>query len=194
MKIILGSQSKHRKKIMEDNGFEFEVMDPSIDEKAIRFEDPQKLTIALANAKADALLSRISEPVILITSDQVISWNGKILEKPENNEEARKFLRGYSPSQSPKTVTAVVVVNTETGKRYEAVDIAEVVFNKIPEEVINEVVENGDMLSRAGGFAIQNTKLQKYIKKINGTWDSITGLPIEVTKALMKQAGYYKSK
>ena len=102
---------------MEDNGFEFEVMDPSIDEKAIRFEDPQKLTLALANAKADALLSRISEPVILITSDQVISWNGKILEKPENNEEAREFLRGYSPSQSPKTVTAVVVVNTETGKK-----------------------------------------------------------------------------
>ena len=72
MKIILGSQSKGRRHVLESMGYEFGVMSSNIDEKAIRFNDPQKLTIALAHAKADALLPRIQEPALLITSDQVV--------------------------------------------------------------------------------------------------------------------------
>lgn len=53
MKIILGSQSRSRRKVLEKLGYEFEVMPADIDEKAIRFDDPTKLTLVLARAKAD---------------------------------------------------------------------------------------------------------------------------------------------
>lgn len=96
MKIILGSQSKGRRGIMQTMSYQFETMSPNIDEKAIRFDDPQKLTLARANAKADALIPKITEPAILITSDQVVAWDGKILGKPENEIEAGKFSRGYA--------------------------------------------------------------------------------------------------
>jgi len=55
MKIILGSASARRKDILQQMGYEFEVMSANIDEKAIRFDDPKKLTLAIVNAKADAL-------------------------------------------------------------------------------------------------------------------------------------------
>ncbi|MFA7244624.1 MAG: Maf family protein [Candidatus Magasanikbacteria bacterium] len=186
MKIILGSQSKSRRKIMENMGYNFESMNPNIDEKAIRFDDPKQLTLALAHAKADALLPKISEPSLLVTSDQVVTWNGNILEKPENEEEARKFLQGYA-IYPPTTVTSIVVVNTVTMERREGIDIATVWFRTIPENIINELISEGDILYCAGGFQVENPKLKDYIEKIEGTIDSIMGLPKKMVQNFIQE-------
>lgn len=186
MKIILGSQSAHRKDILTKMGFNFEVMVADIDEKAIRFQDPGQLTLEIARAKAEALLPRIQEPTILITSDQVVVYNGKIREKPENDDEAREFLRSYTEAPA-STVTAVVVVNTATGKRAEGVDIAHVWFDPIPEEVIEEFVRHGYASVEAGAFAIDNPLLEKYVRRIEGEEESIIGLPKKMTFELIQK-------
>jgi septum formation protein len=186
MKIILGSQSKGRRRVMENMGFEFEIMIANIDEKAIRFDDPKKLTLALANAKADALLPKILEPAILITSDQVVVSNKKILEKPENEIEARRFLRSYA-KYPPQTVTAVVVTNTITKKRLGGVDIAKVIFKEIPDNIIDQIIKEGDFLTRAGGFSVEDPKLKNYIINIEGDINSVIGLPKKLTEELIKK-------
>ncbi|KAL3634287.1 hypothetical protein CASFOL_021341 [Castilleja foliolosa] len=58
-KIILGSSSVARKKILADMGFEFTTMSADIDEKAIRKEKPEDLVMALAEAKADAIVRKL---------------------------------------------------------------------------------------------------------------------------------------
>lgn len=144
MKIILGSKSKGRKKILEEMGFQFEVKTANIDEKTIRFEDPKELTLALARAKAEALKPQISEPAILITSDQVVVWEGKIREKPENEKEVKEFLEGYELFPA-ETVTAVVVTNIETGKQAEGIDIAKVYFHPFSKEDVDELIKEGSV-------------------------------------------------
>ncbi|GFQ07102.1 maf-like protein ddb_g0281937 [Phtheirospermum japonicum] len=57
--IILGSSSVARKKILADMGFEFTTMSADIDEKAIRKEKPEDLVMALAEAKADAIVGKL---------------------------------------------------------------------------------------------------------------------------------------
>lgn len=171
---------------MKEMGYEFEVMPANIDEKAIRHEDPKELVLRLGNAKADALLSRITEPALLITGDQVVSWKGEIREKPENEEEARYFLRSYHEAPAEPT-SSVVVVNTKTGKRASRIDVVKIYFKKIPEEVIDEIIKRKDIFHRAGGFGIQDPLLEPYIEKIEGTIDSIIGLPKELTKQLIKE-------
>ena len=57
MKLILGSASPRRKKILQGMGYKFDVIVPDIDEKAIRDPDPEKLVLKLANAEADALIN-----------------------------------------------------------------------------------------------------------------------------------------
>jgi septum formation protein len=69
MHIILGSQSHGRRELLSAMGYAFAVMPAHIDEQAIRAKDPATLTLALAHAKADALLPQIHEPALLITSD-----------------------------------------------------------------------------------------------------------------------------
>lgn len=185
MKIILGSQSRGRKAVLEKMGYDFEVMPADIDEKAIRFEDPAVLTLALANAKADALLPKIKEPAILITSDQVVVCNGKILEKPNDEKEAQENLEMYALHPA-ETVASVVVVNTSSGKRAGGTDIAKIWFFPIPEKVINEYIATKDPFLHAGSFDHEHPLLAPYVKSIEGEPESITGLPKKLTEELIK--------
>ena len=113
MHIILGSQSFGRKQMLHEMGIFFETIAPYIDEKSIRSDDPEELTLLLARAKAEALLPQIANPALLITSDQVTLCAGEIREKPESLDQARIFLRSYSRYPA-ETVTSVVVTNTQT--------------------------------------------------------------------------------
>lgn len=188
MQLILGSSSKWRKQVLEQAGYKFKVMSPDIDEKAIRHDDPEQLALAIANAKADALISQIHEPALLITVDQVVVCNDKIYEKPVSPEEAREFMHSYAHFPA-STVTAVVVVNTETGKRVDAVDIATVYFYPIPEVAMEELIEQGDIFSCAGGFQIEygDGKIVPYVKKVEGAVDSVKGLPMRLLGHLLTQ-------
>jgi septum formation protein len=152
-----------------------------------RSEDPGALTLALAHAKADALLPQIHEPALLITSDQVVVWQGKIHEKPKHAEEARAFLRGYAEGPA-ETVTAAVVTHTATGVRRQGVDRAMVWFRRIPEEGIAQVIAREEVFAHAGGFSITDPLLEVYIERVDGTAESVIGLPAALTRQLLRAA------
>lgn len=172
--------------MLEEMGIDCEVIPPNIDEKAIRLHDPRQLVLALAHAKADALVSRISEPAYLITSDQVVVYQGEIREKPENEIEARAFLESYDGSFA-ETVTSVVVTDLVTGKRAEGVDIAKVYFTSFSQHDIEELILDGRVFHIAGGFSIDGEKWVDHIDRIEGTRDSVLGLPKEMTSRLMQE-------
>jgi septum formation protein len=186
MKIILGSQSTGRRKMMEEMGLEFEVMVSGIDEKAIRFEDPTELVTALAKAKAEALIPRIHEPAILITSDQVTVCEGEIREKPLSEEEAKRFLESYARFPV-RTVTAVAATNTKTGKQSTGVDIATVHFSPFKPEEIETFIRSGEAFGLAGAFTIEGERWEKHVISIEGTRDSVIGLPKELTRKLIDE-------
>lgn len=185
-KIILGSQSKARREILKQMGYEFEIMPSDIDEKQIRLENPTELTLALARAKAAALLPKIKEAAILITSDQVVVWNRTIREKPENEAQAREYL-GRAAEHPSETVTAMVVINTATGKQAEGVDVAKVYFSDIPEEIISRLIEEGNIFNQAGGFSIDDPLVKDFVRRIEGEHESIEGLPKKLTERLMEE-------
>ncbi|MBI4138127.1 MAG: septum formation protein Maf [Candidatus Wildermuthbacteria bacterium] len=186
MRIILGSGSKQRKKILERMGVEFEVMVSHIDEKGIRHEDPRKLTLALAKAKADALLPHIADPALLITADQVVVCTGKIFEKPANADEARQFLQAYG-THPAETVNGVAVTNTKTGNQRVENETSRVYFKHIPEAVIERLIQEGNVFSQAGAFSIDDPLFFPYIDKVEGSRESVEGLPIKLLEHLMKE-------
>lgn len=167
-------------------GYEFQVLPANINEKAIRFEDPKELTLAIARAKANVLLSQIPEDAILITADGVVICNGQVLEKPENEEQAREFLRGYAIYPA-EVVTSIVVVNTKTGKQAEGTDSAKVYFTQFSEEEIDELIKKGDVFRLSGAFDVEGPIWENHLKKIEGARDSVIGLPKELTKRLIHQ-------
>ena len=175
---------------MEKAGYVFEVMIPEVEEKNIKENDPYKRPLVVARAKANALISKIKEPALLITSDVIAVCNGELREKPRSEDEAREFLREYGSGVAPEGVTAIVIYDTVTGKYYEGADRAQVFFNPFPDSVIEDFIQNGDSLGRAGGFGVQHPTLRPYVRKVEGDEEAIVGMPLRLLKKLLKQAGY----
>ena len=186
MKIILGSASKQRKNILERNGYSFEVMPSDINEKTIRKEDPKELTMALAMAKAEALLAKIQEPVLLVTADQVVYCNGQILEKPEDAKAARRFLEGYAKHPA-EVINATVVTNMQNGKQAGENDVSTVYFRPFSEEVISKLIEEGNIFSQAGAFSVEDRLVAPFVERVEGSVDSVEGLSIELMERLIKE-------
>ncbi|XP_071733224.1 uncharacterized protein [Rutidosis leptorrhynchoides] len=220
-KIILGSSSIARRKILAEMGYEFTHMSADIDEKAIRTEKPEELVMALAKAKAEAIVSKLqasvdkekdskhsiliasdtaegktklhigedkdAEPTLLITCDQVVVYEGAIREKPESKEEARRFIEGYSGKYA-ETVSSVFVTNLKTGFTKGDFDKVEIYFHEIPDHVIDKLIEEGLVLKVAGALIIEHPLIVPYVKDVNGTTDSVMGLPKALTDKLLKEA------
>ncbi|XP_024165654.1 7-methyl-GTP pyrophosphatase isoform X2 [Rosa chinensis] len=224
-KIILGSSSNARRKILAEMGYEFTLMTADIDEKSIRKEKPEELVMVLAQAKADAIISKIqtthskekdaepeptiviaadtaeairpklpvddyvkdAEPTLLITSDQVVVYEGAVREKPSSKEEARQFLKDYSGGHAA-TVGSVLVTNLKTGFSKGEWDRVEIYFHEIPDEAIEKLIEEGTVLKVAGGLIIEHPLILPFVKEVVGTTDSVMGLPKDITERLLKEA------
>ncbi len=187
MKIILGSQSENRRSVLVEAGYTFDILVPGIDEKTIRHENLYEIPVRLAKAKAEALLPRIKEPALLITADQVIVWNGELREKPADLAEARRFLETFSGSEYPaECVNGIMVTNTATGKSILEREISKVFFSKIPQEIIEEFLAQGTMYKYAGGFTPQSPLLLPYLR-IEGTFASVLGLPMDIVERCMQE-------
>ncbi|XP_021717080.1 maf-like protein DDB_G0281937 isoform X1 [Chenopodium quinoa] len=222
-KIILGSKSKARREIMVEMGYEFTIMTADIDEKAIRKEKPEDLVMTLAEAKADAVISKLqiadkqvndneptlliaadtaeatltnssngdlrtdAGPTILITADQVVVYEGMIREKPSGKEEARQYLKDYS-GRKASTVSSVLVTNLQTGFRKGEWDRVEIVFDEIPDDTIDKLIEEGAVLHVAGALIIEHPLIKPLVKQVVGTTDSVMGLPKAVTERLIAES------
>lgn len=189
LKIVLGSASVNRRQLMRELRLPFKTIEPNIDEKAIRSDDPAKLCMTLARAKNEALKVKVDNSTILITADQVVLCNGQIREKPANKEEAREFLKSYARYPA-MTYSAVAVLNTSNNLFAEGIDFASVTFKEIPDDVIDEFIEKGSGFKNAGGFSIEDKLLAPYIKDIDGAPDSVLGLPQSLLWELMEAVGY----
>ncbi|XP_057955989.1 uncharacterized protein LOC131149393 isoform X3 [Malania oleifera] len=148
-KIILGSSSKARRQILEEMGYDFTIMTADIDEKGIRKEKPEELVMALAEAKADAIVSNLQAmgyseedsdtTTLLITADTVVVYEGTVREKPSSKDEARQFIKDYSGGHAA-VIGSVFVTNLRTGTREGGWDKAEVYFHDIPDEIIDDLL------------------------------------------------------
>ncbi|XP_059623653.1 uncharacterized protein LOC132266702 isoform X1 [Cornus florida] len=195
-KVILGSSSMARREILSEMGYEFTIMTADIDEKSIRKEKPEELVMVLAEAKADAILSRLQTTghleedaysTLLITADTVVVYEGIIREKPSSKEEARQFIKGYSGGHA-SVVGSVLVINLRTGTRKGGWERAEVYFHDIPAEVIDSLIEEGIILNVAGGLMLEHPLTLPLVDTVIGTADCVMGLPKALTEKLIQEA------
>ncbi|KAL4294329.1 hypothetical protein AHAS_Ahas18G0217200 [Arachis hypogaea] len=193
IKIILGSSSKARRQILAEMGYEFTIMTADIDEKSIRKEKPEDLVMALAEAKADAIVQKLligsnlekdGPTTLLITADTVVVYQGIIREKPTSEKEAREFIKGYSGSHAG-VVGSVMVTNLATRKRSGGWDSAEVYFHEIPDEVIDNLIDDGVTFRVAGGLMLEHPLTLPFVDAVVGSTDTVMGLSKDLTEKLL---------
>lgn len=191
--LILGSGSASRKSILANAGYSFDVIKADIDERSIGDRTQSKhakdLVLALANAKADAILMTLPEQMkgrLLLTADQVVVCNDRILEKPSNEFEARQYIKDYG-KYSCMTIGSIAITNTKTLQREIGVDSVLIYLDDIPNDIIDKLVQEGEIMHCAGGLMIEHNLIQPYIKKVDGSMDSIMGLSMELFDSLISK-------
>ena len=203
-KILLGTGSSTRKAICTEMGFSFDIVKADIDERALgdrsTADNARELVLLLANKKADAIINKLENEnsnnsntnspwysnlpsKILLTADQVVTHEGKILEKPINEIEAREFISGYGRSPC-STIGSCVLTNLETGVRVEGIHEATIHFNPIPESTINDLIAEGEIYYCAGGLMVEHALVQPHITKMDGSEASVMGLCKELVQSL----------
>jgi septum formation protein len=174
-KIILASQSPRRKKLLEQIGLDFEIKASKYEEDMNAKKDPQELVQFLALNKAQNLTKNYQDAII-IGADTVVVYQNNIIGKPKNIEEARKTLNDFS-DQEHEVITGFAIIDTKLDKFISGFDSAQVKFRKLDQKEIEDYIQTGEPLDKAGSYGIQS-KGATLIESIKGDYFSVVGLPL----------------
>ena len=174
-KLILASASPRRREILEQLGLAFEVC-PACGEEKITTEDPEEAVRELALQKARETAGRHGEPALVIGADTVVAYQGKILGKPADEEDAFRMLRLLSGSVHI-VYTGVAVIDTESGKILaHFVEGTQVSMYPMTEKWISSCIHTGEPMDKAGDYAIQGGCMP-FIREIRVDYMNVVGFP-----------------
>jgi len=137
--------------------------------------DNVKLAKTLAYGKAREVAGRVKKGII-IGSDTFISFKGKRIGKPKNVKDAKRILKMIS-GKTLKIYSGIAIIDKYSGKEIADCEMTEVTMKKMTNDEIKKYIQTREPLDKAGAFGIQE-KGVKFVKKINGCYSNVVGLPI----------------
>ena len=183
-KIILASGSPRRQQILKDLGLDFTVKSIDVEEIYPKYLHGNEITSFLAQLKADAYEETFNENDILITADTVVRFNGKILGKPKDIDDAKTMLKELS-GQAHEVITSICIRTINKTKIIN--DTTIVYFEKLNEEEIDFYLNNYAPFDKAGSYGIQEWLGYIAVKKIKGSFFNVMGFPVhKFYKEMMK--------
>ncbi|MFA6058188.1 MAG: Maf family protein [Taibaiella sp.] len=190
--LILASQSPRRKQLLEQAELSFVIRTAHSDENFPADMEPEQAPLFIASNKAEAVFETLNEAeqqnAIIIAADTVVILEGKIIGKPTDADDAKNILRQLS-GKVHKVVTGVVIFSKN--KKEEISETTEVHFLPLQEMQIDHYVEKYKPLDKAGAYAIQEWIGLTGIKKIDGDFYNVMGLP--VSQVLNKLSNWHNS-
>ncbi len=174
--VYLASKSPRRRKLLKQLGIEFKSTSVDLNEDIIDGESPPKAAMRLAKEKLDLARKRIPNGVI-ITADTIVVLNRQIIGKPANKKEAVKLLRLLS-GNTHRVYTGYAVYNSDNSRLIVDYEKTAVTFNELSDELIKDYVATGSPMDKAGAYGIQDDFGSVFVKKINGCYYNVVGLPI----------------
>ena len=189
--IILASKSAIRKKILEENGISCVVEPANVDEDLVKEsllnkgESPQIISKNLAELKANKISNKKNEKLVL-GADSIIDYNGNIISKPSNREEALATLKKLNGQKH--YLICSVCISKNGSMLWNYTDKAVLTMKQMTDEELKSYLSK-----------IKDSKLYAYniyqiegegrslFSKIEGDKNTIMGLPIKQIKEYLKQ-------
>ena len=122
-------------------------------------------------------------PLLLITADTIVVLDGEVLGKPADAAEAHQMLRNLS-GKVHHVITGVCVTTFERQESF--ADVTEVEFAELTDDEINYYIEHYRPMDKAGAYGIQEWIGYMGVKRINGCFYNVMGLPVPRLYALLK--------
>ena len=183
--IILASASPRRKQLLDELGIKFRVQIKEIDENFPAGYPVDKVAQYLSEIKAAAFPTNEMKPnTLIITADTIVTLGKTILGKPSNYQGAAKMLRNLSGKKH--SVITGVTLRTKNKRQSFSVN-TDVYFKTLTNNEIDFYITNYKPYDKAGGYGIQEWIGQIAIKRIDGSYFNVMGLPThKLYKELLK--------
>ena len=179
----LASASPRRLELLASIGLQAEVVSSDIDEQPLADESPLDYVTRLACDKA--LVGAADSQLVTLGADTVVVHDRQILGKPSNQAHAREMLERLS-GNTHQVMTAVAITGPQGMLR--ACVTTRVVMRRIQSYEIDAYWATGEPADKAGGYAIQG-HAAIFIKRIEGSYSAVVGLPLFETSKLLQRQG-----
>lgn len=187
MELILASGSPRRHELLKGLGIDHKKI-KATGEEVLREKDPGAAALDLARQKALEVSEKMGDGAVL-GADTIVSYEGEILGKPRDAKEAFRMLKRLS-GKTHTVYTGVSVVVKDKGKRREEgfFEATEVTFYALTDKEIHAYIVTGEPMDKAGGYGIQG-RGAVLVKKIEGDYFNVVGLPLAKTFRMLKALG-----
>ena len=202
MRLILASASPRRKDLLAQIGaFPDAIMPANIDEQPRAGELPRHYVQRLAGEKAASLLDHAdvldnaqASYTLILAADTTVALGRRILEKPRDIDEARRFLESLS-GRRHRVITGQALVlcdgdgadKTSTPVRTR-VSETQVAVKRLSREEIDWYLASDEWQGKAGGYSIQG-RFARFIPWINGSYTNVVGLDLADSHSLLSSTG-----
>tara|TARA_B100001996_G_scaffold337045_1_gene288690 strand:- start:40 stop:618 length:579 start_codon:yes stop_codon:yes gene_type:complete len=188
-KIVLASNSKVRKNILEKNGFKCDVKPANIDEETVKESlikegaTPFLISKNLAELKANKISKNLNGAVV-IGADSVIDLGGNIISKPSSREEAMQILKKLNGKMHYLISSVCVSKNGQMIWNY--TDKASLTMKNMSDEDLEKYLSKitDDALYSYNVYQIEGEG-RALFSKIEGDKNTIMGLPIKKIKEFL---------
>ena len=184
---LLGSGSPRRRELLSMMDIEFETIRLNdVNEVFPASLHAEEVAAYLSRLKAQSYIDKIDSETILITADTVVIVDDKIMGKPKDTSEAKFMLQRLSGGNH-KVITGVSLTTAGAIHTFDEVTIVE--FDKISDADIDYYVEKYHPFDKAGSYGIQEWIGLIGVKKIDGCFYNVMGLPTSALYRHLKSMG-----
>lgn len=185
-KIILASQSPRRRELLTQMGVTDFAICPAQGEEHMEAQlPPDRLSEALALAKAKEVAAQAGPEDLVIAADTIVTLDYQVLGKPHSREEAVSMLETLSGRRHVVYTGLAVLRGEQAVSGHEA---TEVQFRPLSAEEISAYVATGEPMDKAGAYGIQG-RGALLVEGIVGDYFNVMGLPICKLGQILRQFG-----
>jgi septum formation protein len=185
-KIILASGSPRRKLLLQQIGIDFVSLPANIEEDLSLVASPSELAQTIAFRKAQEVARRLDQGIV-IAADTLVVWEGIIMGKTTDREEAYWRL-GCLSGHRHQVITGLCVMDVEKDILEVAAEITDVFFRSLSPQEINSYLDYGEWGDKAGSYAIQG-RGALLVDHLEGCYFNVVGLPLNRLHLMLRKQG-----
>ena len=187
--IILASASPRRVTILRDIGLSFAV-DPASKYIEIHPENHEPATLVEMNAvgKAREVANRY-ENAFIIGVDTIGVFEGEILEKPKDREDAKRMIQMLE-GNSHEVKTAICLIDTASKKELTRIETTKISFLPLSNKEIEAYLDLDESMDKAAAYAAQG-KAALFIQSFEGDYLNVVGLPVALLNQMFKEFDFH---
>lgn len=190
--LVLVSNSPRRRELLSTRGFRMELASPPSELEELSEGEPEFVVSQNAKIKVEGYFNKLDDAEkfrkIYLGVDTIVEYDGKILGKPENSEEAREMIKSLSGLRH-NVYTALHLIDGDNKRSLSRLCKTSVVFRELSDEIIDRYVASGDPLDKAGAYGIQSFA-GLFIERIEGCYYNVVGLPLSALCECLNNLGH----